>query len=413
MKLKEKFKESLIDTIINSNGRCNPVRDADVDVLCGLMTKVTKEDCYTLEIPSIRLTYTKLKEKPNEEEIRAFSEGIIKEYGLDLDYKTLKISSGKDYYYPRFPEFNNNISLLDTNCLAFGDNIIGYLGEYDLIDVIIYNSKSKNIAKEIWIKHSLECKRIVDKYKTEIEKSYEVSTIISGPAGYDPVVNCIFPTVSLKDPDFMNNYNNDFPESRVEDFIKMDKGGIMIFNGMPGCGKSTYLKSLIFKYPDINFVITPQYLLLNQENFRQLLFNMSYGEKDCIYIIEDCEQLLVQRENNNAQFSSIIGDILNYTDGIFGDLTRTKFIFTFNTNLNNIDKAILRPGRLFLRYEFLPLSGENLKKMADKLGYELTEEEIIKGIPLSELYYKAKTSDLEVCVKKKNKVGFIKEERDV
>ena len=41
---------------------------------------------------------------------------------------------------------------------------------------------------------------------------------------------------------------------------------------------------------------------------------------------------------------------------------------TFNTDIKNIDEALLRPGRCFVNYEFKPLSKDKSAKLLESLG---------------------------------------------
>lgn len=412
MELKTLFEKEYINLLLETKGRAC----YDEDIILYILTKLTGKMCFKLDIPNIFKSYRNIQSTPTEEDLKSikdFCESIISEYGLVFNTPCFSEVKGEDYYHPSRSGFSYNSSLKPRSYLLFGNEIICrvfYKDEFNIpfISSIIYTSDSEEIVKEIWVRYSEKCYEVVENHKDQAIELYNITTVVSQNGEYTPVVTSIYPTVSLISSDFMLNYNKDFPESRVKEFFDMDRGGIMIFNGTPGCGKSTYLKNLIFKHKDIDFVIIPQYLLLAQEIFRNFLFNMSSRgiSKECVFIVEDCEQLLVQRENNTIQFSSIISDILNYTDGIYGDLTRTKFIFTFNADISNIDKAILRPGRLFLKYEFNPLIGENLEKLAEKLGYVLSPEEKKNGVPLAEIYSKTKTKDLIVESHPKKKIGF-------
>jgi hypothetical protein len=58
------------------------------------------------------------------------------------------------------------------------------------------------------------------------------------------------------------------------------------------------------------------------------------------------------------------------TDGLFSDFLNIKIICTFNTNLERIDKALLRKGRMIAKYNFTPLSAEKTAALAKKLGHE-------------------------------------------
>ena len=214
-----------------------------------------------------------------------------------------------------------------------------------------------------------------------------------------------------------DNYSKEFCEfvpGKMDDFFKEKAGGIVIFRGDPGTGKSTYCKHLIAKYKrDVDFVIAPQDVILsNPEGFRNYLLNSSdyYIEsndekmKPQVFIIEDCEKLLVDRDSLSGNNTSIIlSDILNYSDGIVGDLVQSKFIFTFNTNLSKIDKALLRKGRMKLNYEFTTLKGDDLKNLMEKKNLPYTEENLKKGLSLAEIY---NLEEKDYQREEKRKIGF-------
>ena len=68
---------------------------------------------------------------------------------------------------------------------------------------------------------------------------------------------------------------------------------------------------------------------------------------------------------------------------MLGDSLKLKFICTFNTDLKNIDDAILRKGRLKVKYEFKDLKTNKVKKLFEKLGISL---ELAKPMPLCDVY---------------------------
>lgn len=67
---------------------------------------------------------------------------------------------------------------------------------------------------------------------------------------------------------------------------------------------------------------------------------------------------------------SVVSTILQLTDGLFSDYLNIKIICTFNTNIERIDKALLRKGRMIAKYKFTPLSAEKTAALAKKLGHE-------------------------------------------
>ena len=109
---------------------------------------------------------------------------------------------------------------------------------------------------------------------------------------------------------------------------------------------------------------------------------------------EDCEKILLNRDHNYNPTMSIL---LNLTDGIISDILNIKIICTFNTALSNIDKALLRKGRLTLKYEFKKLAKEKVKKL-------LPDENITQDMSLADIYNFKEENDYSK--KQQNKIGF-------
>ena len=89
--------------------------------------------------------------------------------------------------------------------------------------------------------------------------------------------------------------------------------------------------------------------------------------------------------------------LLNLTDGIIGDVLNIKLICTFNTSLSNIDKALLRKGRLSLKYEFKKLAKEKCRKLLN--DYTINED-----MSLADLYNRDDENDYSKTNSKK--IGF-------
>lgn len=121
--------------------------------------------------------------------------------------------------------------------------------------------------------------------------------------------------------------------------------------------------------------------------------------KDSIFILEDCEQILMAREEN--RFGGAISNILNMSDGLMSDIFNIKFICTFNTDIENIDEALLRPGRCFVNYEFKRLNTDKSSKLLKSLGHEVENTE---EMTLAEIYnYKPEDKP---CKPVPRKIGF-------
>ena len=96
-----------------------------------------------------------------------------------------------------------------------------------------------------------------------------------------------------------------------------------------------------------------------------------------------------------------MGESLNLSDGLLSSALKMSAICTFNTSLENIDKALLRKGRLVAQYEFKKLSIENSQKLIDFLGFSFKVKE---EMTLAEIYNLKDNNFVEK--KEQKRVGF-------
>jgi len=193
--------------------------------------------------------------------------------------------------------------------------------------------------------------------------------------------------------DIKKNYNDDIPYERMKEILfKQDESALMLFYGEPGTGKSTMIKHFIGEISNKDFVFIDGSLLANVSQDKLMSYFLE--NQDTIFIFEDCEKILLSREHNYNPTMSIL---LNLTDGIISDVLNIKIICTFNTSLNNIDKALLRKGRLTLKYEFGKLSKEKVQKI-------LNDDTINQDMILAEVYNYKEENDFSK--RKQNRIGF-------
>lgn len=192
-----------------------------------------------------------------------------------------------------------------------------------------------------------------------------------------------------------DNYNDDFKkpyEKICETLEKENETGLILLYGEPGTGKSSVIKTLIEKYPKKEFVFVDGSLL--ETSTHNQLVSYFIENENTVFILEDCEKVLLSR---NEGYNPIINTLLNITDGIIGDVLNIKIICTFNTSLSKIDKALLRKGRLSLKYEFKKLKSDKVSKL---LGKKVNEDML-----LADVYNIDEINDYSTT-KNNNKIGF-------
>jgi hypothetical protein len=169
-------------------------------------------------------------------------------------------------------------------------------------------------------------------------------------------------------------YNNDFSEINelIEESLTIDKAGLILLHGVPGTGKTSYIKNLITKYDGKSFIF------IQNEFINELLhpdfISFLLKHQNCVLIIEDAEKVLTNREQVNE--NSVVSTILQLTDGLFSDYLNIKIICTFNTSIDRIDKALLRKGRMIAYYEFKALLPQKANKLLNSMDHESTDTEM-------------------------------------
>ena len=198
-----------------------------------------------------------------------------------------------------------------------------------------------------------------------------------------------------KNIDIEKNYNDDFPYEKICKLMETeDKAELIFFYGEPGTGKTSLIKHLISKYKESSFVFMDGTILANTPQHK--LMSYFLDNQNTIFILEDCEKALKDRNDIYSGYNNVMPILLNITDGVIADVLGIKLICTFNTSLDKIDKALLRKGRLSLKYEFKKLTKD---KVANILGHSVD-----KDMSLAEIYNIEEENDFSKKIQKK--IGF-------
>lgn len=215
-----------------------------------------------------------------------------------------------------------------------------------------------------------------------------------------------------------------------EMFSQFFKGreNILMFVGPSGLGKSK-LSSLAIKYmfehPDefdksgYEEVVTVKstQVLASDEFWHHLQVI-----KPKLVLIDDLDFMLGARDEeitngHDLQKNAFMNQFLSFSDGIIK--SNTKFIITTNQDIDDIDSALLRKGRLFEIIQLRPLTKDECEKIfkeecPDKPVPEFADETLASDLSYiinsSKLvvkdYLKEKLQTRVLKVKKKRKLGL-------
>lgn len=238
-----------------------------------------------------------------------------------------------------------------------------------------------------------EMSQVLLKFKQKAKKQKsEINLIVQGNNG----LTLTELEIKKTKLDIAVNYEDDFAD--VDGLIrkrlntKNDKG-IVLLHGAPGTGKTTYLRYLIARLKKkVMFVPNNVAVNLTDPDFINLLIE----NPNSVLVIEDAEQVLQDRQESGH---SAVSNLLNISDGLLADCLNIQIICSFNTQLSNIDSALMRKGRLIARYEFGRLSVTKAQRLSDSLGFSTT---IMQPMTVSEVYNQSELT----FERQKAKIGF-------
>ena len=253
----------------------------------------------------------------------------------------------------------------------------------------IYYPPALESEAELWLEGLI-------RFPVVKKRNSEISLVSTYKNGFDTT------KIDLKKPKLIlkNQYNDDLLAHHpaiLKSLRSVDTCGLYLFHGDPGTGKSTYIRYLIHQIKKKVILLTSQ-IAMNLDSPAMTVLLME--NRNAVFILEDAEELLVSR---NQKSQSGISMLLNLSDGILGESLGIQIIATFNTPLHNIDPALLRKGRLKIRYEFKPLSIEKSRSLLEGLGKK--EHPVNHPLTLAEIYH-IEENDYK-WQEHNNRIGFV------
>jgi len=203
-----------------------------------------------------------------------------------------------------------------------------------------------------------------------------------------------FNDIPILDDRYDLYYGDKFPYDKMLNFVTLDDTeNLLLLHGLPGTGKSNFIKNLITKCKyDVIYIPPSMVSVISQPSFISFMLD----NQGSVLLIEDAEEILSVDRNSGTQ------NILGITDGFLKDSMKMKVICTFNCELTKIDPALLRKGRLFMEYKFDKLSISECQRLADHCNLDI---EVDNEMTLAELFNHQKVTSVANSFEAR-KIGF-------
>lgn len=299
-----------------------------------------------------------------------------------------------------------NLTLLDVDsmssysCFAFRDSATN---QSIVLQVYCTQDELKNPAKGIdyviYCHLYADFKYIYDFYKkfVDLELSlYEdqptITWVTTKKGGFiDKTLkvsknynmkDCLYPHLGAKIDEFCSNYEK-------------SNSPILILLGPPGMGKTSFIRNYLYEY-NKKALVSYDIALMSTDSFFLHYLDV---EQD-VLILEDFDQFLKKRSHNEDD--KVIHKFLNLSEGII-NVGLKKIIFTANLEKEDIDPALIRPGRCFEVLEFFPYTKKQALTIASEYDINLDSDlaNQTDGVSLAEIFNNKKKIE-----QSQGKVGF-------
>jgi len=178
-------------------------------------------------------------------------------------------------------------------------------------------------------------------------------------------------------------FDDDFKEkitNKIETFINPEREKLyqefgipyklnILLEGYPGTGKTSLIYAIASKF-NLNIAIINFDLEMSDAIFMRALRKLP---EDTVLILEDIDVLFRERkEHDNGKSILSFSGLLNALDGIAS--AHKQIIFMTTNYVCNLDKALIRPGRIDESYHFGYCKKNQMKRMFDNFFPDKTED---------------------------------------
>jgi hypothetical protein len=166
------------------------------------------------------------------------------------------------------------------------------------------------------------------------------------------------------------------------------QGQLLVWLGPPGTGKSYALGALAYQWREhtsFHYIADPEAFLGDVGYLLEFILARPNRDKEWrVAVLGDTGELF--GSDARRQTGQGLGRLLNATDGMLAQGSKTAFIITTNEPIDRFHEAVIRPGRCASRVSFEPLPLEQARAWLLGHGGAEVAKRICAPATLAELY---------------------------
>jgi hypothetical protein len=163
---------------------------------------------------------------------------------------------------------------------------------------------------------------------------------------------------------------------------------LLVWFGPPGTGKSYALGALAYQWREhasFHYIADPEAFLGDVGYLLEFIIARPNGDKEWrVAVLEDTGELF--GSDARRQTGQGLARLLNATDGMLAQGSKTAFVITTNEPIDRFHEAVIRPGRCASRVSFEPLPLEQAKAWLQEHDGAEVATRLSAPATLAELY---------------------------
>jgi hypothetical protein len=177
------------------------------------------------------------------------------------------------------------------------------------------------------------------------------------------------------------------------DAFKNSSPKILLLMGERGTGKTSFIRGLLKRHRWDAMISYDEKVLTDDSTLIRFLESSS----DC-FVIEDSDNLIYKREQGN----NFVHKFLNLGDGLITKSGKKLILSTNITSIDEIDSALIRPGRCFDVLQFNKLTPDQARNLIETRNLDITPPD--RDVSIAELFNQQPNFSSD---KLKKRVGFV------